>query len=113
MADHRRTKPERSWEASEKYAKACEEAAEACGVIHIDLWYAFHIEAEQGANDSSEAYLENLKTFFTDGLHLSESGNRIVYEALCDTLSSPASLMPLDAPLWDQIDPRDAGASFL
>ncbi|KAF3946100.1 hypothetical protein CMV_027596 [Castanea mollissima] len=92
------TQPERTNEAAGAYAKACIAVAEECGIPVLDLWTKM-----QQFPDWENAYLR-------DGLHLTPSGNRLVFEELVVKLRdeglSPENL-PVDLPLFTEIDVDD------
>ncbi|KAK4589722.1 hypothetical protein RGQ29_020336 [Quercus rubra] len=92
------TQPERTNEAAGAYAKACVAVAEECGIPVLDLWTKM-----QQFPDWENAYLR-------DGLHLTPSGNRLVFEELVVKLRdeglSPENL-PVDLPLFTEIDVDD------
>ena len=72
----------------------------------VDSWSALHSKA-QG----------NLEGLFWDGLHLSARGNTLLYEALMGVIQSSLpglapDALPLDAPLWRDIDPKNYESSF-
>ncbi|XP_024029273.1 GDSL esterase/lipase At5g45920 [Morus notabilis] len=95
--------PERTNEAAGAYAKACVKLAGECGIPVIDLWTKM-----QQFPDWKNACLR-------DGLHLTRSGNEIVFEEVVKKLAeegfSPETL-PVDLPLITEIDPRDPLKSF-
>lgn len=97
------TQPERTNEAAGAYAKACVAVAEECGIPVLDLWTKM-----QQFPDWENAYLR-------DGLHLTPSGNRFVFEELVVKLRdeglSPENL-PVDLPLFTEIDIDDPLKSF-
>ncbi|EEF39841.1 GDSL esterase/lipase At5g45920 [Ricinus communis] len=90
--------PERTNEAAGAYAKACVAAAEKCGCPVIDIWTKM-----QQFPDWKKAYLR-------DGLHLTQSGNKVVFNEVIEKLKehglSPET-MPVDLPLISDIDPND------
>lgn len=95
--------PERTNEAAGAYAKACVEVAAECGIPVVDLW------------TQMQYFPDWQKTYLRDGLHLTPSGNRIVFEEVVKILSDEgASLetLPVDLPLIADIDPKDPLKAF-
>ncbi|KAH1101983.1 GDSL esterase/lipase [Glycine max] len=95
--------PERTNEAAGEYATACIAVAEECGVPVIDLWTKM-----QQCPDWRKEYL-------CDGLHLTQSGNRVVFEEVILKLREKGlslEAMPVDLPLLADIDPNDPLKSF-
>ncbi|GMP72246.1 hypothetical protein CsSME_00030347 [Camellia sinensis var. sinensis] len=90
--------PERTNEAAGAYAKACVSVAGECGIPVVDLWTKM-----QQFPDWQKAYLR-------DGLHLSQSGNKIVFEEVIGKLKEVGlslETLPIDLPLIAEIDPND------
>ncbi|GMN43597.1 hypothetical protein TIFTF001_012794 [Ficus carica] len=90
--------PERTNEAAGAYAKACVEVAGECGLPVIDLWTKM-----QQFPDWQNAYLR-------DGLHLTRSGNQIVFGEVVKKLAEEGlslETLPVDLPLIFEIDPKD------
>ncbi|GFZ02992.1 SGNH hydrolase-type esterase superfamily protein [Actinidia rufa] len=95
--------PERTNEAAGAYAKACIAVAGECGVPVVDLWTKM-----QQFPDWQKAYLR-------DGLHLSEGGNRIVFEEVIKKLKDAGlslETLPVDLPHIAEIDPNDPLKAF-
>jgi len=95
--------PERTNEAAGAYAKACVSAAEECGLPVVDLWTKM-----QQLPDWENVYLR-------DGLHLTPSGNRIVFDEVVSKLKTEGlSLenLAVDLPLITEIDPNDPLKAF-
>ncbi|XP_059669875.1 GDSL esterase/lipase At5g45920 [Cornus florida] len=95
--------PERTNEAAGAYAKACVSVAGECGLPVLDLWNKM-----QQNPDWRKIYLR-------DGLHLTELGNRVVFEeVICKLRETGLSLetLPVDLPLIAEIDPTDPLRSF-
>ncbi|KAI4296882.1 hypothetical protein L6164_036801 [Bauhinia variegata] len=96
--------PERTNEAAGEYARACISVAGECGIPVVDLWTKM-----QQNPDWAKAYL-------SDGLHLTKSGNRVVFEELILKLEGELGLhleaLPVDIPLITEIDPNDPLKSF-
>ncbi|KAI4304401.1 hypothetical protein MLD38_039920 [Melastoma candidum] len=95
--------PERTNEAAGVYAKACMDVASECRLSCIDLWTKM-----QQIPDWKKACLD-------DGLHLTEMGNRIVFEELITKLKENGlrlETMPVDLPLIGEIDPSNPLKSF-
>ncbi|WZN65066.1 GDSL esterase/lipase [Chloropicon roscoffensis] len=96
----------RSLEQSRAYAAACKEVAAEKGLPVVDSWSALHSKA-QG----------DLEGLFWDGLHLSARGNTLLFEALMGVILGKLpglapDALPLDAPLWRDIDPKNYESSF-
>ncbi|CAL1388395.1 unnamed protein product [Linum trigynum] len=95
--------PERTNEAAGEYAKACIDVARECGSPVIDLW-------------TKMQQLPNWPTAcLSDGLHLSEAGNKVVFEEVVKKLEEVGvslQTLPSDQPLISHIDPKDPLKSF-
>ncbi|KZV53217.1 GDSL-motif lipase/hydrolase family protein [Dorcoceras hygrometricum] len=95
--------PERTNEAAGNYAKACVTVASECGVVAVDLW------------TKMQQYPGWKKAYLVDGLHLTENGNKVVFEEVVARLKeqgiSPETL-PADHPLLSDIDAEDPIKSF-
>ncbi|RDX91161.1 GDSL esterase/lipase [Mucuna pruriens] len=84
---------ERTNEAAGEYARACIAVAEECGVPVIDLWTKMQ----------------------HDGLHLTQSGNGVVFEEVISKLRDKGLSLEstrVDLPLLAHIDPNDPLKSF-
>lgn len=95
--------PERTNEAAGAYAKACVSVARECGVPVVDLWTKMQQLSNWG------------NVCLRDGLHLTESGNRVVFEEVVITLKNEGvSLenLPVDLPVLAEIDPNDPLKAF-
>ncbi|KAK7306574.1 hypothetical protein VNO77_44523 [Canavalia gladiata] len=96
--------PERTNEAAGEYARACIAVAGECGIPVVDLWTKL-----QQFPDWKNHHL-------SDGLHLTQSGNQVVFEEVIAKLKdeglSPESV-PVDLPLLSDIDLNDPLKSFL
>ncbi|KAL5998448.1 hypothetical protein ACLOJK_009388 [Asimina triloba] len=90
--------PERTNESAGAYAKACVSVGNESGCPVVDLW------------TKMQQFPGWEKAFLSDGLHLTPSGNRIVFEEVAEALRrggiSPDTL-PIDLPLLLDIDPHD------
>ncbi|KAM3362193.1 GDSL esterase/lipase isoform X1 [Capsicum galapagoense] len=95
--------PERTNEAAGNYAKACLAVAAECGVSAIDLWTRMQrIPGWQTA-------------CLSDGLHLTQTGNKIVFEEVVEALKKKGfslETLPVDLPVIFDIDPNDPLKSF-
>lgn len=95
--------PERTNEVTGLYAAQCIDLAKELGVRSIDLW-------------SKMQETENWqKKFLSDGLHLTEKGNAVVYEEVVRVFSETwlsASEMPYDFPPHSEIDPKNPAKAF-
>lgn len=94
---------ERTNEAAGNYAKACLAVAAECGVSAVDLWTT----------------MQQIPTWQTaclsDGLHLSETGNKIVFEQVLKALKKKglsSETLPVDLPEISEMDPNDPLKSF-
>lgn len=95
--------PERTNEAAGAYAKACVTVAGECGIPVVDIWTKM-----QQISDWGNIYL-------SDGLHLSSTGNNMVYEEIVTRLKEEGlSLenLQVDLPLISDIDPNDPLKAF-
>ncbi|CAN4084147.1 unnamed protein product [Withania somnifera] len=95
--------PERTNEAAGNYAKACLTVAAECGVSAVDLWTRM-----QQIPGWQTAYL-------SDGLHLTVTGNKIVFEEVVEALKKNGlslETLPVDLPEISEIDPNDPLKSF-
>lgn len=94
---------ERTNEAAGNYAKACLAVAAECGVSAVDLWTRMQqIPGWQTA-------------CLSDGLHLSQTGNRIVFEEVIEALKTKGmslETLPVDLPDISEMDPNDPLKSF-
>ncbi|KAI5006563.1 hypothetical protein ZWY2020_033806 [Hordeum vulgare] len=90
--------PERTNEASGRYARACVEVAAECRLRTIDVW------------SRMQEFPGWETAFLRDGLHLTPTGNRLLFEevvfALRDANLSLEAL-PADLPLCSDINPND------
>ncbi|XP_048325891.1 GDSL esterase/lipase At5g45920 isoform X2 [Ziziphus jujuba] len=96
-------KPERTNEAAGDYAKACIAVAGECGIPVVDLWTKM-----QQFSDWKKAYL-------SDGLHLTQMGNRIVFEEVVKKLKDEGvslETLHVDLPLISEINPNDPLKAF-
>ncbi|KAF4393067.1 hypothetical protein F8388_012576 [Cannabis sativa] len=95
--------PERTNEAAGAYAKACVSVAGECGISVIDLWTKIH------------HFPHWKKSCLRDGLHLTPSGNRIVFDEVVRKLMEEGlslDTLRIDLPLISEIDPNDPLKSF-
>ncbi|KAF8409008.1 hypothetical protein HHK36_005079 [Tetracentron sinense] len=95
--------PERTNEAASAYAKECIAVAGECGVPVVDIWTRM-----QQLPDWPKVCLR-------DGLHLTQSGNKIVFEEVVERLRKEGlslETLPADLPLLSEIDPRDPLKAF-
>ncbi|GAU39596.1 hypothetical protein TSUD_384790 [Trifolium subterraneum] len=96
--------PERTNEAAGEYARACIAVATECQIPFIDLWTKM-----QQSPDWKQDYL-------SDGLHLTNEGNQLVYEEVIGKLIDEGlslESMTVDLPLIADIDPNDPLKAFL
>nr|AFK37491.1 unknown [Medicago truncatula] len=96
--------PERTNEAAGEYARACIAVANECRVPVIDLWTKM-----QQSPDWKKNYL-------SDGLHLTNGGNQLVFEEVIRKLRDEGltlESMAVDLPLIGDIDPNDPLKAFL
>ncbi|XP_061363457.1 GDSL esterase/lipase At5g45920 [Gastrolobium bilobum] len=95
--------PERTNEAAGEYARVCIAVAGECGIPVIDLW------------TKMQQYPDWRKEYLSDGLHLTQSGNRVVFEEVIMKLRDEGlslESMPVDLPLVSDIDPNDPLKAF-
>lgn len=95
--------PERTNEAAGAYAKACVSVAAECGIPVIDLW------------TKMQQYPGWKKACLSDGLHLAQTGNKIVFEEVITKLRDVGlslESLPIDLPLISDIDPSNPLKSF-
>ncbi|XP_027339023.1 GDSL esterase/lipase At5g45920 [Abrus precatorius] len=96
--------PERTNEAAGEYARGCIAVAGECGVPVVDLW------------TKMQQFPDWRKSHLSDGLHLTQSGNRVVFEEVIAKLRDEGlslESMPVDLPLIADIDPNDPLKAFL
>ncbi|KAL5729950.1 hypothetical protein ACHQM5_002837 [Ranunculus cassubicifolius] len=92
--------PERTNEAAHAYAKECVGVAAECGVPVVDLW------------SEMQLFRNWEKTLLSDGLHLTPTGNKIVFEQVVGLLKKEGislETLPVDLPFFQDIDPNDPG----
>ncbi|KAA8519695.1 hypothetical protein F0562_013860 [Nyssa sinensis] len=95
--------PERTNEAAGVYAKACVAVAVECGIPVVDLWTRM------------QQFPEWQKSFLRDGLHLTQGGNRIVFEEVIGKLGETGlslETLPVDLPLITEIEPNEPLKAF-
>ncbi|XP_056175758.1 GDSL esterase/lipase At5g45920 isoform X2 [Syzygium oleosum] len=95
--------PERTNEAAGAYAKACVSVAAECGFPVVDLWTKMQRFPDWG------------KACLRDGLHLTQTGNRIVFDEVIMKLRDVGlslESLPVDLPLISDIDPSNPLKSF-
>ncbi|KAK9265618.1 hypothetical protein L1049_021502 [Liquidambar formosana] len=95
--------PERTNEAAGAYAGACVAVAGECGIPVVDLW----TKMQQFPNWE--------KAYLRDGLHLTQIGNKIVFEEVVTSLREKGlslEILPVDLPLISEIDPNDPLKDF-
>ncbi|XP_063298256.1 isoamyl acetate-hydrolyzing esterase 1 homolog [Pelobates fuscus] len=91
----------RSNERAGVYAKACIQVANECGTEILDLWTTM----QEGGQDFT--------LYLSDGLHLSDEGNRFVESQLWQILERKASDLPFILPYWNDVDSLNPEASLL
>ncbi|CAN1283803.1 GDSL esterase/lipase At5g45920, partial [Linum perenne] len=95
--------PERTNQVAGEYAKGCIDVAKECGCPVIDLW----TKMQQSTNWQTSC--------LSDGLHLTQLGNKIVFEEVVKKLEenglSPETL-PFDLPVFSDVDFKDPLKSF-
>ncbi|XP_077228997.1 SGNH hydrolase-type esterase superfamily protein [Tasmannia lanceolata] len=95
--------PERTNEFAGSYAKACVAVAGELGVPMIDVW------------SKMQQFPGWEKACLRDGLHLTASGNRIVFEEVVEKLKQESlslETLALDLPLFFDIDAKDPLKTF-
>ena len=106
----------RTADTTAKYAEAVRQVGKDRGVQVCDVWSAMMREAGWDANSTgplpgSEAADENavLRRFFSDGLHLTPDGYRVLYHQLMALISDtwPDQLpekLPMVLPAWNELE---------
>ncbi|XP_039068392.1 GDSL esterase/lipase At5g45920-like [Hibiscus syriacus] len=95
--------PERTNESAGCFAKACVETAVECAIPVVDLWTRM------------QQYPEWHKAYLSDGLHLSQEGNKVVFEEVLKKLNEGGlslEMLEVDLPLFADIDPGDPLKAF-
>ncbi|KAK6233920.1 hypothetical protein QUC31_006326 [Theobroma cacao] len=95
--------PERTNEAACAFAKACVETTGECGIPVVDLWTRM------------QHYPDWRKAHLRDGLHLTQDGNKVVFEEVVKKLNvGGLSLekLTVDLPLLADIDHGDPLKAF-
>ncbi|KMT04539.1 hypothetical protein BVRB_8g182020 [Beta vulgaris subsp. vulgaris] len=95
--------PERTNEATGAYAKACVEVARECATPVVDLW------------TKMQEFSDWKRSCLSDGLHLAQGGNKIVFEEVLKKLEEVGvSLkeLPVDLPLFSDINPKEPLKTF-
>ncbi|KAL9236819.1 hypothetical protein vseg_011445 [Gypsophila vaccaria] len=95
--------PERTNEAASAYAKACIDVATECGTAVVDIW------------TKMQEFADWKNSCLSDGLHLTQTGNRIVFEEVVAKLKEAGlclEKLPVDLPLFSDIDPNDPLQAF-
>ncbi|KAK1326947.1 DNA (cytosine-5)-methyltransferase DRM2 [Acorus calamus] len=95
--------PERTNEVAGIYAKKCIEVAQELGLPHVDLWS--RMQETSGWQ----------KKYLSDGLHLTEEGNGVVYEEVIQVFERSglkAVEMPYDLPHHSEIDGKNMKKVF-
>ncbi|XP_043698992.1 GDSL esterase/lipase At5g45920 [Telopea speciosissima] len=90
--------PERTNEAAGAYAKACIEVGKECGMPVVDLW------------SKMQQFPGWQKNHLSDGLHLTPSGNRIVFDEVVEKLRKEnlcRETLTVDLPLLEDMDLSD------
>ncbi|XP_053564920.1 isoamyl acetate-hydrolyzing esterase 1 homolog [Bombina bombina] len=83
------------------YAKACVQTANECGTEVLDLWTLMQKE-----NKDFQVYL-------SDGLHLSDEGNKFLESHLWQILEKKLSSLQFILPYWNDVNNLDPQASLL
>lgn len=95
--------PERTNEAAGAFAKACVETAGECGIPVVDLWTRM------------QQYPDWRKAYLRDGLHLTQDGNKVVFEEVVKKLNDGGlslEKLTVDLPLFADIDHGDPLKAF-
>ncbi|XP_057764358.1 GDSL esterase/lipase At5g45920-like [Salvia miltiorrhiza] len=90
--------PERTNEVAGRYAKHCLDVAAECGLPAIPLY------------DKMQQRPDWKKALLSDGLHLTQKGNKFVFEEVINLLAEEQvslETLPADFPLFSEIDPND------
>ncbi|XP_016753308.2 GDSL esterase/lipase At5g45920 [Gossypium hirsutum] len=95
--------PERTNEAAGAFAKACVETAGECGISVVDLWTRM------------QHYPDWRNAFLKDGLHLTQEGNKVVFEEVMKKLNEGGlslNNLAIDLPILSDIDHVDPLKAF-
>ncbi|XVF25687.1 hypothetical protein REPUB_Repub13aG0235200 [Reevesia pubescens] len=95
--------PERTNEAAGAFAKACVETAGECGIPVVDLWTRM------------QQYPDWRKAYLRDGLHLTQDGNKVVFEEVVKKMNEGGlslEKLKVDLPLLADIDHADPLKAF-
>ncbi|KAK1302880.1 DNA (cytosine-5)-methyltransferase DRM2 [Acorus calamus] len=95
--------PERTNEVTGIYTRKCIEVAQELGLPHVDLWS--QMQETSGWQ----------KKYLSDGLHLTEEGNGVVYEEVIQVFERSglkAVEMPYDLPHHSEIDGKNMTKVF-
>lgn len=119
-----------------KYSQVCEEITQdiqkkalprilpSVSVIHINLYDRMMInnssdgKKNSGTTDTTTISVDDdYKIYFNDGLHLSSEGDKLVANAILETLQKYAphctpDALPLDFDIWRDIDPQNVEKYF-
>ncbi|KAL8584901.1 hypothetical protein ACOMHN_043538 [Nucella lapillus] len=89
-------------ETTKKYAEACMAVAKECGTQKVDL-YSHMMKTQES----------EWKSMLNDGLHLSESGSRLLFDLLLPTLDQLMEDVPIKFPAWDEVNMDDLKQSLV
>ncbi|KAJ1393994.1 SGNH hydrolase-type esterase domain [Sesbania bispinosa] len=96
--------PERTNEAAGEYARACIAVGGECEIPVVDIW------------TKMQQFPDWRRDYLSDGLHLTQGGNQVVFEELIRKLRDEGlslESMPVDLPLISDIDRDDPLNAFL
>ncbi|KAK7502481.1 hypothetical protein BaRGS_00006434 [Batillaria attramentaria] len=83
-----------------EYAKVCMSVAKEYGTQTVDLY-------------TSMMKSPNWEEMLIDGLHLSQSGSKHLFDLLKPVMEQLTSNLPMKFPLWDQVDIENPKSSLL
>ncbi|XP_050406651.1 isoamyl acetate-hydrolyzing esterase 1 homolog isoform X1 [Patella vulgata] len=86
-------------ENTQKYATSCVQLCKETGIWSVDLY------SEMLKN-------ENWKEMLNDGLHLSTIGSRLLFKLLQPIVDKLTSDLPMNYPLWDEVDYENPNSSL-
>lgn len=98
--EHSNGNPDRCNAVTQQYATAVREVCQEQSLCAVDLFFILCSKPE-------------LKQYFTDGLHLSPAGNRVLADALLPLLESRVKTTEPVFPYWRDINPVNPQESLL
>ncbi|EAW06394.1 SGNH/GDSL hydrolase family protein [Aspergillus clavatus NRRL 1] len=104
--------PSRTVRQTELYSEAAREVAASLNIVTVDLWAAFMTavgwkEGEPLIGSRDAPNNEKLQSLFTDGLHLTGDGYRLVYEEVMKAIKAnwpdqDPEVLPMVFPAWTE-----------